>query len=151
LEINGIEIGACDPLARGWALHGLTCFLERRELLDDALWHRLSVVGRKMWLYYPSEFMDALGVLDKTTTEEFMVFIKNVKVDSNPGELISAKTELFFAMLYSEPVGREDTIRPRMMKLLRSLFSADPLEDTFRLLITILFDELLMRGESVSL
>ena len=101
-----------------------------------------------MWLYYPSEFMDALRMLDKAIIEEFMVFVKNTKVDSNLGELISTKTETYFATLYSEPIGRDDTMRPRMMKFLRSLFSEKPLEDTFRMLITIIVDELLMEGNN---
>ena len=82
-------------------------------------------------------------MLDKTTMEEFMVAIKNAKADNNLGELNSARTETFFAMLYSESVDREGTMRPRMMRFLRSLFSTEPLEDTLRILMTLIFDELL--------
>lgn len=143
-EIHGIEIGASDPLVRGWALYGFSCFLQRREMLDDALYHRLSMIGRKMWLYYPSEFVEALEALDKIIREEFVVSMKNTKIDNNLGELVSTKTETFFAMLYSEPLAADGAMRPRMMKCLRSLFSADPLEDTFRMMITMIFDELLI-------
>lgn len=143
LEINGIETGAYDPLVRGWVFYGLTCFLTRREMLDEVLWQKLSVLGRKIWLYYPQEFREALERLDKRTVDEFMSLIKNAKAESNLGELISAKTETYCAMVYCEPIGSAGAMRPRMMKFLQSLFSADPLEATMKKLLTMLFVELL--------
>jgi hypothetical protein len=69
MGINGIETGANDPLVRDWVFYGLFCIFTRREKPYDALWDKLSAVGKKMWHYYPHEFFDAL---DKDTMDTLM-------------------------------------------------------------------------------
>jgi len=142
LEINAIEKGTYDYLARGWTLHGLSCFLKRRTQLDKVLFQKLAEIGKKMFLYFPVEFGEMLSNLEKPIAEEFLTKVKSTKVEMNLGELVSTRTDTFLAMLYSEPISLEGGMRSRLMELLRSLFSPDPLEETLKIFIEMIMFEL---------
>jgi len=82
LEINGIETGAYDPLARGWVFYGLTCFLQ-----DAKCWMIFSgkncLFLQKVVALLSKRVPEALERLNKKTIDEFMASIKNVKAESN--------------------------------------------------------------------
>ena len=135
IEIYAIEHGTYDAPARGLAFFGLKCFLDYIDKFDDFIWEKTATVLSRMQTYFPEEVTQFFKGVSTDSSSQLQLRMNQVWPKENIGSLLSMRTEMLYATMFSDAPGKRDGMRSKWQEFLRILISDTGLACTLRNLI----------------
>ncbi len=109
LEIESVEYGTWDPVARDVAFHGLERVLTRhadhvvRSANDTYGWPRIGAILARMRTYYPEQVDTLLARIDPAAAREARAWMGKARVGDEVGALLGVRAERLAATTLGAP------------------------------------------------
>ena len=133
LEVVGVEFGMSDHVSRETVFHGISCFLGHASKFDDFLWICLATILVRMRIWTPDEVTDFLDQVGSEHREALQMRMNRILPREGVGSLLSQHhVEPYWAVLLSEPAGKQDGLRKEWQEFIRRFFGPTPMAAAMR-------------------